>query len=144
MNVSTFGRGLIIAGAVVIAAAVAAVLLLTGSPAAQREAKLDAVRVRDLVRIEQVAGRQLRDEGSLPATLDGLRDGELQRVDRVTGAPYGYTVTGPRSLRLCANFATDSRDVLRAAEPWMRRDWPHGVGETCFERTLARDADAAE
>ncbi|MCD9028822.1 hypothetical protein LDO26_11450 [Luteimonas sp. BDR2-5] len=144
MNVQAFGRWLIVAGALVIAAAVAAVLVLTGSPAAQRDAKLDAMRVRDLARIEQVAGQHLRRDGSLPATLDDLHDGELQRADRVTGAPYGYTVTGPRSLRLCAHFATDSSDVLRAAEPWMRRDWPHGIGEACFERTLATGAQAGE
>ncbi|WP_101927304.1 MULTISPECIES: hypothetical protein [Luteimonas] len=142
MTVSGFGRGLLIAGGLVSLAAVAAALLLIGSPGAQRESRLDAARVRDLARIEALAAQQLRRDGTLPASLDALR-GEARRVDPLTGLPYGYAVVDARTLRLCATFATDSGDALRQAEPWMHRDWPHGPGDACFERTIARDADDA-
>lgn len=137
------GTWLLAAGGLASVAAVAAVVLLTGTPGAQRLARLDATRVQDLARIEQAALNQLRREGAAPATLDAVRGVDLRRSDPVTGAPYGYRLIAPGRLQLCAVFATDSTDLLRQAAPGTHRDWPHGQGETCFERHLApsRGAD---
>lgn len=144
MNVSSFGRGLIVAGALVSAAAVVATLLLTGTPGAQRDARLDAARVRDLRAIEQAAGEHLRRRQRLPDTLEDVPGVDLRRRDPVTGAAYGYRVLAPDLLELCAMFATDNGRPLRQIEPWMRRDWPHTAGRVCFERQLEPQPQAGD
>ncbi|NYZ61231.1 hypothetical protein [Luteimonas deserti] len=141
MTVSGYGRGLLIAGGLVSLLAVGAALVLIGSPASQREARLDAARVRDLVAIERRVNAHAQREHALPASLSALDPGG-RIVDPASGATYGYTVIDARRFRLCARFATDSRDALRQAEPWIQQEWQHGVGETCFDRTLERDLPA--
>lgn len=141
MTVSGYGRGLLVAGGLVALLAVGTVLVLIGSPSAQRESRLDAARIRDLVRIEQLVNTHARRENALPASLAAL-GGNARVVDPVSGLAYGYTVVDPRTFRLCATFATDSRNALRQAEPWMQRDWQHPVGEACFDRTLERGVQA--
>ena len=142
MTVSGYGRGLLIAGGVVSLLAVGAVLALIGSPSAQRESRLDAARIRDLVHIEQLVNTHARRGNALPPSLEAL-GGNARLVDPVSGLAYGYTVVDPATFRLCATFATDSRNALRQAEPWMQRDWQHPVGETCFDRTLEQAARPA-
>ncbi|MDR6992129.1 hypothetical protein [Luteimonas sp. 3794] len=142
MNVSRFGRGLVIAGGLVAAVTVVASLWLTGSPGAQRDARLDTVRVRDLRAIEQAAGTHLRENGALPAKLADVPGADLRRVDPVTGAAYGYRVIAPDGVELCAVFAADNGQPLRQIEPWVRRDWPHVAGPACFERRLDRPSRA--
>lgn len=136
MNVARFGRGLVVAGGLVSAAAVVVTLILIGTPGAQRDARLDAARVRDLRAIEQAAGAHLLRRKTLPESLDAVPGVDLRRTDPVTGAAYEYRVLGPDLLELCAVFATDNAQPLRQVEPWMRRDWPHTAGRVCFERQL--------
>ncbi|MGO3128489.1 MAG: hypothetical protein ACTIJY_10560 [Luteimonas sp.] len=136
MNVSRFGRALVIVGALVATVTVATTLWLTGSPGTQRDARLDTARVRDLRAIEQAAGTHLRRDGALPATLADVPGADLRRADPVTGAAYGYRVLAPDLLELCAVFIADNAHPLRQVEPWVRRDWPHAAGAACFERRL--------
>lgn len=136
MNVSRLGRGLVIAGGLLAAATVAAALWLIGSPGAQRDARLDTARVRDLRAIEQAAGNHLRQNGALPATLADVPGADLRRTDPVTGAAYGYRVKASDRIELCALFVSDNGHPLRQVEPWVRRDWPHAAGLACFERRL--------
>ncbi|KLI98724.1 hypothetical protein [Luteimonas sp. FCS-9] len=136
MSAATLGRALIVAGGVASVAAVATALLLIGSPSAQRQARLDATRVHDLLRIEQAAMRQLARDGALPATPAAIDAPDLRRADPDTGAPYGYRVLAPDRVELCAHFAVDNRDPLRQVEPWLRAEWPHGPGRACFARRV--------
>ncbi|MBB3342375.1 hypothetical protein [Luteimonas sp. RC10] len=134
MSAATLGRVLIVAGGVASVAAVATALLLIGSPSAQRQARMDAMRVHDLRRIEQAATRQLERDGVLPDTLAAIDAPDLRRADPSTGAPYGYRALTRGRIELCADFATDNRDPLRQVEPGLRAEWPHGIGRVCFER----------
>ncbi|RPE79968.1 hypothetical protein [Vulcaniibacterium tengchongense] len=132
------GRWLALAASVVVVATVAAALYVTGSPAEQREAKLDRRRTADLQRIERALRAHARRTGALPpglATLAAQPGQRLPIADPVSGAPYAYEVLGPRRFRLCARFATDTAQVPDAAIAWSD-DWRHGAGRQCFEREL--------
>ncbi|HVI57926.1 MAG TPA: hypothetical protein VM619_03495 [Luteimonas sp.] len=128
----------IAAGAVVVAAVVAAFVVM-GPPAAQREARLDARRVQDLQRLAGGIESHARLHDALPAALATLAAQPGARWpthDPATGAPYGYAVTGKRSFRLCAVFATDTARAPGDAAPWGGDEWSHAVGERCFDRKL--------
>lgn len=136
------GRMLVIAAGVAIAATVAAALLVTGLPDAQRQARLDERRVQDLHRIDLAIRAHARQHDALPATLDGLGEATGRRLSLAepgTGARYGFSVAGPDRYRLCAVFATDSRDRAAGDVP---EGWAHPAGPHCFERRLDADGDA--
>lgn len=138
------GRRLVAIAAVAVAATIAAAIWVIGSPAAQRESRLDARRISDLRGLETAIERHARLHDGLPRGLDVLRDdgGAASRVDPATGTPYGYEPVDDRRYRLCAGFATDSRDVVRQVEPVHDDAWRHPAGRHCFERRLERDAAA--
>lgn len=134
----------VVAGAVVVAA-VAAAFLVMGSPAAQREARLDARRVQDLQRLAGGIEAHARLHEALPPALSTLAAQPGSRWplrDPANGVPYGYTVTGKRSYRLCAVFATDTARAAGDAPPWGGDEWSHAVGRRCFNRSLAAAAPA--
>ena len=58
-------------------------------------------------------------------------------ADPVSGAPYEYAATGPRTYELCARFSTDT--ALQPPGDYASRDphWAHGIGRQCFDRTAA-------
>lgn len=111
-----------------VAAAVAAGLLITGSPAEQRLLRLDEQRVAELAQIASAAERRWDREQRLPAA-DELVDGQfLTRLptDPTTGQPYEYRATGPRHFEVCATFDRPSRAEL-AGDFWF-----HEAGHRCF------------
>jgi hypothetical protein len=133
------GRRLAIAASIVVLVAVAAAVWVTGSPTAQRQARLDERRVSDLDEQEDAVENWFQEHGALPASLAALARQPGMRlaiVDPETGSPYDYAATGARSYRLCARFSTDT--ALRARTGDLARDvhWAHGVGRQCFERTI--------
>jgi hypothetical protein len=137
---SSLGRRLAIAGTIVVVGAVVASVWVTGSPSAQRAARLDARRVNDLDDIKDAIRRHVDDHGALPASLAALAREpgiHLSIADPVTGTIYEFAVTGPRSYRLCASFSTDT--ALQAPSDYLANDarWAHGIGRRCFERTAA-------
>lgn len=138
------GRRLAIGASVVVLATVVAAVLVTGSPSAQREARLDARRVRDLAQVVDAIGHHVKDAGSLPANLATLADRPGMRlaiVDPVSGKPYEFEPTGPRSYRLCASFSTDTAVTPPPNPYWPKGvEWAHGIGRQCFDRT-AGDID---
>jgi len=134
------GRRLAIAASMVVLATVVASVWVTGSPSAQREAKLDARRVNDLDDIKDAIRRHAQEQGALPASLAALASQpgiRLSIADPVTGATYEYVATGARSYRLCARFSTDT--AQQAPNDYLSRDahWAHGIGRQCFDRTAA-------
>ena len=136
MNQATTGRWLMIAACFVVAATLVSAIFVMGSPAVQREAKLDERRIADLTRIDRLADGYFERKGKLPpdlATLANQPGRRLSTADPVDGSAYAYEVTGDRTFRLCAVFATDTAETFEAAERWTD-EWNHGAGRQCFER----------
>ncbi|AWV06272.1 hypothetical protein [Marilutibacter maris] len=137
------GRVLAIAASVVVVATVATALMVMDPPAKQRDMRIDERREDDLMRIETLAREHLKAHDALPADLAALaaRPGLAVAVaDPVDGSAYGYEVTGPRSLRLCANFATDTSD--RGGKRHVRSAWAHPAGHHCFDRRFEKPSRA--
>lgn len=132
------GRGLLVAGAVAMVAAVVAAIVVMGGPGAQRAARLDDRRIDDLVRLQSRIERHAKDEGALPADLAALsrRDGVRLRDVGPDGEPYRYEAVDARRYRLCATFATDDTGDAAATAPWRDAEWRHPAGEHCFVRTV--------
>jgi hypothetical protein len=139
MSKGSVGRWLAVAAGVVVVATVVAAIVVMGSPSAQRTAKLDDRRVRDLDRIVDVIGHYVEREHSLPpdlATLAREPGRRLAIVDPVDGSPYGYEITGARTFRLCAVFATDTAKSPEGSERRRGDAWNHGTGRQCFDRKI--------
>ncbi|KFN49781.1 hypothetical protein P873_09505 [Arenimonas composti TR7-09 = DSM 18010] len=123
----------------VVGAAVVAGLWSIGSPSAQRQQRLDARRVADLIEIDvQVRAWQKRHDALPPdlATLAAQPGLRLTLTDPVDGSAYDYVADAGGRYRLCAMFATDTAETGGAAS-----GWTHGRGRTCFERRIeAADA----
>jgi hypothetical protein len=123
--------GLVVAAAV--GAAVAAGLVLMGSPGEARARRLDARRVSDLAQIARNIDLFWTRRAELPATLAEL-SGELGLgalpVDPETGNAYRYSRLEGSHYEICAEFARES-----AGEPPgpAARFWVHGRGLACFE-----------
>ena len=121
----------VIAGAVIaaVAAAVAAGLVCTGSPARQRELRFDERRVADLNRLNWAITSYWQEEGELPARLEALVDGrnlDVLPLDPARGEPYEYVATAPTAYELCAVFSFPSRDV------GPNDFWFHDAERRCF------------
>ena len=117
----------------VVAAAVVAGLVVTGSPSEQRLLRLDDQRVNDLQQLSRTAEFRWNEAQRLPASAADLVDGNyLSRlpVDPVTGEPYGYRVTGVRAFEVCATFDRRSRETAAASF------WFHEAGDRCFSFEL--------
>ena len=134
------GRWLAIAASVVVVATVASALITIGPPAQQRRVAMDARRTTDLIRLANVIEIRGGRDQKLPAALTDLEGaGQWQSIkDPESGAPYGYAVTGDRSYRLCAVFATATRagDVGDGSG---NGEWSHPAGRYCFNRNIKKD-----
>lgn len=131
------GRRLLAVAAVVVAGVLAVAMWVIGSPAAQRQVRLDERREADLARIENAVDRHWETHDGLPADLAALARQPgilLPVVDPEDATPYGYEVLGPRNYRLCAVFTTDT--AARAADTGGQDDrWAHATGRQCFDRS---------
>ena len=127
----------VIATAVVAATVVTAVVIL-GPPSAQRQRKMDRVRVMDLVNVAASVDGYYRLHKALPADLGALAREpgyRIARRDPQTGAPYGYQILAATEYRLCADFATDSATATPDFEiAYVSVEWVHGQGHRCFDR----------
>jgi hypothetical protein len=126
-----------IVACLVVVATVAVAIGVMGPPSAQREAKLDGKRVRDLHRIAEAIDWHVKRNDALPPDLAALAEQPGQRlaiVDPVDGSPYVYKITGEGSFRLCAVFATDTAEVQDGTYSRFNGEWNHGAGRQCFDR----------
>jgi len=119
--------------AVVVGAAIAAGLVMMGSPSEARSRRLDARRVADLAQIARNVDVFWSRRAHLPVSLDELGTElglNLLPSDPDTGAPYEFTPLEENRYELCATFAGQSE-----GEPLRREDrfWVHGPGLVCFE-----------
>ena len=111
--------------------------------------QFDERRVGELSMIQWEVVNYWQTKEELPQSLDALTDdirGFIPPRDPETGEPYRYRVTGGLSFELCATFKTSNkgeggdskaRSVPVPADPYgMQENWMHGIGETCFSRTI--------
>ena len=115
----------------VVVAAAAVGLKLSGSPAAERARRLDVRRVDDLTEIARAMDRYYAREHTLPSKLADLGPPwgpPLSITDPATGAAYEYRVLAGKRYELCAVFTGPASDASRY-EPEF---WKHGAGRQCF------------
>lgn len=128
---SVFILGWIIAG-----------FFLVGTPKTQRALRMDETRTQNLSEIQYQIMSYWQQTESLPASLGDVekRNGYVLPKDPLSAESYEYRPTEGLSFELCANFEKDSRDegASRAVVPYapLTEDWSHGVGRTCFARTV--------
>ncbi len=122
-----------------------------GSPATQRDERLDERRIQDLQTIQWQVVNIWQVSQSLPETIDELKEtvGARIPVDPETGSLYEYEKMGESNFRLCAEFNRTSRDFLEREPARLSPivpnkislgfdSWEHAAGRVCFER----DADS--
>ncbi len=136
----------------VIVISIVSSFFLIGTPAQQRDVRLDQQRTSDLQTIQYNLIAYWQDKGALPETLAQIEDdliGYRNPVDPKTSDSYEYALSEDLSFQLCATFVTKSDDALGATQPRMAYTggygdgsfdlWSHEVGRVCFERTIDPD-----
>lgn len=129
------GRWLMVAAGAVVLGAVVAAMLVMDSPSRQRAERLDGIRVDDLQLLASRIDAHADVHERLPERLAVVSGAPGRAVaDPGTGQAYQYEITGERSYRLCATFETaqPAPDM-----PDIHRDqWRHGDGRQCFDREV--------
>ena len=119
----TASRAAALAGSLAVALAVLAGLYLGGSPASQRQVRLDKQRVRHLRNLSEAIKAHWKESERLPASLDELVDGqrlESMPLDPESETEYGFEPVTAVAYRLCANFSMATApppDELSEYEP---------------------------
>lgn len=117
--------------------------VLVGSPAQQRLAQFDKIRVSDLQNISFAIDAYWERNEQLPEELEDLQK-QTSRVrsiqDPKTGELYEYAILGDTTYELCAVFETESEVDPRA----VFRQFPehHTIGRNCFEREVQKPVNA--
>jgi uncharacterized membrane protein YjfL (UPF0719 family) len=121
---------------------------VVGTPAEQRNRRIDQERVYDLQSIQGQVLTYWQQKNELPPSIDSLRNelaGFVPPVDPETDRPYEYRVTGELTFELCATFATElhtdgklppDRFAIYPVPGGFDEVFDHGIGRTCFERTI--------
>lgn len=128
---------LALATAVMLATVIAGLNVL-GSPAHQRQLRLDQRRISDLSTLSMAIRAYWVEHKALPSGLDVLDSARRFSTDPVDGSTYSYALTGASSYRLCAKFATASESEQSPASsyyvpPQTAMHWDHPEGRYCFE-----------
>ncbi|MDE2764538.1 MAG: hypothetical protein OXQ94_07135 [Gemmatimonadota bacterium] len=112
-------RSIVLGAAVAaVVAAVAAGLFILGSPAQERERRIDDRRAADLHAIAAAADLYRSRHSRLPASLDELAAEPGMRIntrDPATEQAYGYQVLDSARYEVCATF--DRESVAGPREP---------------------------
>ena len=138
--------------------AIVAGFSVIGSPQTQRLMRFDQQKVNDLQSIQWQIVNFWQAKQKLPRNLEELKDpisGQIIPIDAQSGKPYEYSVSGPLSFKLCANFNKESAVgsyspevsfpqparpmVAEKGIPGMEDNWQHAVGDVCFDRTIDPD-----
>ncbi|MEX2033038.1 MAG: DUF5671 domain-containing protein [Candidatus Colwellbacteria bacterium] len=134
-----------------VAAAVTFGFFVAGSPVSRRTERFDERRVNDLSVIQSHVISYWQNKNVLPSNLNQLPNDILGIVipkDPKTGDEYEYRVLGDLRFQLCAVFETSSTDdvdgrrVMPMSYPYPGGEietWQHGIGRTCFDRTIDPD-----
>lgn len=137
----------------VVLASIITSFFLVGSPAHQRDVRLDNQRVSDLQNIQSQIVSYWQQKDQIPAKQEDLSDsisGFVPPIDPETGAAYEYVVKGVFEFDLCATFktasmGTDTTDryskplpIGFSGDPYSQ-NWNHGAGRVCFFRSIDPD-----
>lgn len=125
---------------------------IAGSPATQRQIRMDERRINDLQMIQGEVINYWQLKRVLPPTLADLRsdiNGFSVPSDPETNLFYEYSVLGPLKFSLCATFNKEDQNAaaenskFSAPVPYGREypfgaseSWVHGVGRKCFDRII--------
>lgn len=139
----------------IVLSAVVGGFFIIGSPQSLREIRYDQEKIRDLSNIQWQIINFYQQKERLPENLEELKDplvGFILPEDSQTESMYGYEVVEGLTFKLCAVFNKESRDYVEGIKPPVKQinssqlrlvrddeNWTHGVGETCFERTIDPD-----
>lgn len=132
-----------------VVAAIVSGFFIIGTPSEMRMLRFDNQKVSDLQNIQWQVVNYWQQKEKLPMNLVELEDpisGFTLPNDPQNGETYGYRIVkAPYSFELCATFNAESAEALSTAKPMSvsyrgglveDENWRHGVGETCFERTI--------
>ena len=136
---TTMGARLLLGLTIVTTTAVASAgFLVLGSPAKQRELRLDNKRVEDLGEIKAAVHAYQLQHNTLPPTLHAIEDGWSRPIPRDphTSQPYEFTVLDSGRYELCAVFHHPSDGATRS--------WEHRAGRHCFTRSTQKLQNAFE
>lgn len=129
---------------VVVVGTIALGFVFVGSPMEQRQLRIDSQRTTDLSSLQSGIVDYYARKQVLPKSLAELSDPLtyfVVPVDPETGAAYEYAAKDMFTFELCATFAKESDIDPDTTKPYVVNDpysqnWIHGVGRTCFERTI--------
>lgn len=119
--------------------------LVLGSPATQRDYRLDMERISSLSMIQYQAVNYWQQNKVLPDTLAQLENpiyGVSMPLDPQTGKSYEYKKTGDLSFEICASFAREAADSMKGEYyseiPGLKNAtaWDHSAGRDCFTREI--------
>jgi hypothetical protein len=133
---SGIGRVLAIVASVVMAAAVLGGFYALGSPAHQRDLRLDSRRVQNMSALSFAIRNEWTKNNVLPVDLDAIGVQSSHLTDPVTGKPYGYRRLSDETYSLCADFAAASEDsetvTTPSYYPLNAPGWKHPAGFYCY------------
>jgi len=125
----------------IVTVAVAASFFVIGTPNNERSRRFDETRVNDLSSVQnEILNFWIKKE-RLPQTLSELEDDLSDFIvpnDPQIKTPYEYSVLSEYQFELCANFVTESisQDYYAPTPYGSEVRWNHGIGHTCFTRTI--------
>lgn len=118
-------------------------MTLIGSPTKQRELRLDAQQVTDLMMVQSWILNYRYVAGTLPMDMDAIEDpaqGLIVPESPEDRPEYSYRKTGENSFELCATFAQASLPTAytKVVDPSLGANatWDHAAGPVCFSRTI--------
>lgn len=125
---------------IVVVAAVAVGLMLSGSPADVRAYRMDQTRVNHLYEIQNGLNAYWSIHADLPENLQGAVDpnvGFTNPKDPESGTEYEYKRTSKTSYELCATFALPTRPVGNEDRPNSAEVfYEHEAGRVCFAQNV--------
>lgn len=137
---------------VLVVGLVVAGLVAVGSPGTARKFKADQERRNRISQLHFVLSAQVREEGTLPESLDAIEDevvrqigyGSDPREDPETGELFEYRKISDRSYEVCATFHASSNDARAREFGSYPGDRTHSSGRNCFERQVTdQDIESA-
>lgn len=127
-----------------VALSILAGFAVMGSPAQQRDVRLDQQQVSDLSTLQYQIVTFWQQNERLPESLQELESDILESFTPEAPAgrdAYTYEVTGERTFELCATFAQSSNVYSYRMSPDAYgiaggASWEHDAEHTCFSRTI--------
>jgi hypothetical protein len=87
-------------------------------------------KIQDLENIQYQVSYYFQRKSTIPVSLNDLNDplsGYIVPVDPQSKEQYDYKVLSKNSFELCTEFNLEDDK---------NKNWIHGIGNTCFERTV--------